>query len=88
MKECIGAGREWEWALVEEALEETRIWPMREYVRRRQATIEEYVAYQPIYNLFIGVDHIEGSRRFLRWWDQYNGPNQAEQEVGWKRGSV
>ena len=37
-----GDGREWEWVLVEAALEAIWIWLMREYVRRRQETIAEY----------------------------------------------
>ena len=32
----------------------------------------------PIYNLFIVVDRMEGSSRFIQWWDQDHGPTQVE----------
>ena len=43
-----GDGMEWEWALVDAALETTGFWPMREYVRRWQADIAEYIEERPI----------------------------------------
>ena len=46
-----GDGAEWEWDLVVTALEVTGIFPIREYSRRWQATIAEYVAGKPIYEL-------------------------------------
>ena len=46
---------EWEWSSVDVALEFTRIWLIREYVRKRQATIVEYLAGIRIYELFTGV---------------------------------
>ena len=39
---------EWGCSLVDVALETTGIWPIREYVRRRQATIAEYISGRPI----------------------------------------
>ena len=39
-----GDGREYEWALVDAALEVTGIWPMRDYVMRCQVKIAEYVS--------------------------------------------
>ena len=38
-----GAGGEWEWALVEAALEAAGICLMREYVQSQQASIADYV---------------------------------------------
>ena len=65
-----GNGREWEWVLVDVALEATGLWMMREYVRRRQAKIAEYIAGRPMYKQCTGVDRIKVSSRFLIWWDQ------------------
>ena len=77
-----GAGGEWEWVPVEAALEEAGLWPTRESMRRRQATIVEYIADRPIYELCTGAERMEGSRRFLWWWDQDHGPTQADRKVG------
>ena len=63
---------------MEAVLEAEGIWDMGEYVRRRQATIAEYIAEQTIYNLCTGEDRMEVSIRLLRWWDQYHGPTQSE----------
>ena len=41
-------GREWEWALVGAVSKVTWIWSIREYTRRRKATIMEYVSGIPI----------------------------------------
>ena len=72
---------------MEAALEAAGIWLMSEHVQRRQATIAYYVSDRPIYNMYTEGDSMEGYRRFLSWWDQDNGPTQAEREVGQKRGS-
>ena len=53
-----------------EALEATGLWPMKEYIRRQQATIAEYIANHPMYELCTGEERIMGSSRFLWWWDQ------------------
>ena len=73
---------EWEWALVDEVLEVTGIWPMREYVRRRQATIVECFIGRKIYEMYTGEERMEASSRFLRWWHQEHVPTQVEREVG------
>ena len=65
-----GGGGELGWALMDAALDVTVIWSIREYVRRRQEKIAEYVAGRPIYELCTGADRMEGSSRFIRWWDQ------------------
>ena len=52
------------------ALEATGVWLIREYIRRRKATIAEYIAGRPIYKICTVADLMEGSSRFLRWWDQ------------------
>ena len=71
-------------------MEEAVLWPMKEYIQRQQATIAEYIANKPIYELCTGVGRIQGSRRFLQWWDQYLSREEevacdnegAEREVG------
>ena len=77
-----GDDGEWEWASVDAALEVTGIWPMRKYMNRRYATITEYVSGRLMYRLWTGEERMEGSSRFLRWWDQEHDPKQAEREVG------
>ena len=68
MTENNGEGREWEWDLVDAALELTGIYLMREYLRRQQAKIAEYVAGRPIYELCTREERMYGSSRFLMWW--------------------
>ena len=60
------------------ALETTGIWPIIEYVRRQQATIAEYVAGRPIYELCTGAERMEGSSMLLMWCDQEHNPNQTD----------
>ena len=72
----------WEWDLMEVALQAIGVWPMMEYVWRRQATSADYVAGRPIYKLCTGSERMEGSIRFMWWWDQEHTPTQAEREVG------
>ena len=63
-------------------------WPIRGYVRKRQAKNAEYVSGSQIYKLCTGAENMEVSSRFLRWWDQEYGPTQAERELGWMRNSI
>ena len=51
---------------------------MREYLRRWQATIVDYILYQPIYKICIGVESMEVSSWFLQWWYQDHVPAQVE----------
>ena len=41
------------------ALEVTRIWKIREYVRRRQAKLYDYVAGRHIYKLCTGAENMD-----------------------------
>ena len=66
-----------EWSLVAEALEEVGLWPMKEYIRRRQATIAKYITNIPIYELCTGENQMMLSSRFMRWWDQ---------DITWEKG--
>ena len=49
----------------------SRMWPMREYIQRHQATIAEYIVNHPIYERCTGVKQIPGLSRFIQWWYQY-----------------
>ena len=60
------------------ALEVTGLWPIRDYVRRWQEKIMDYVAWRIIYKPFICAENMEGPSRFLRWWEQEHAPTQAE----------
>ena len=51
-------------------MEATGLHPIREYIRRRQVTIVENVACQPIYELCAEVKQITRTIRMMRWWDQ------------------
>ena len=46
--EWRGDGSEWKWSLLNAALEVTGLWMIREYVRRWQATISDYITGRPI----------------------------------------
>ena len=65
-----GAGGEWEYLLVVEAMEAAGIHPIRVYIRRRQATIVERVTCHPIYDLFTETERMPGTSRLVQWWDQ------------------
>ena len=67
---CSKVDRYREWPPVEDTLDITGVWPIKEYIKRRQATITAHIACQPIYELCTGVDNITGSDKFMRWWDQ------------------
>ena len=56
----------WEWSWVAEDLEAAGLWPMKEYIWRRQSTISEYIANQPIYKLCTWEERIPGPTKFLR----------------------
>ena len=62
-----GDGGEWEYNSVDTVLETMGIWPIREYTRKRQATISEYVSGIPIEKFCTGAEKMEGSSRLLRW---------------------
>ena len=62
-------------------MDTTRMWPIRNYVRRRQETITEYLSGRPIYEIYTGAERMDGSSQFLRWWYQYHGPNKIEREL-------
>ena len=43
---------------------------VRTSINRRQNTVAQYIATQPLLNLFQGAKHRGGARITMRWWDQ------------------
>ena len=72
-------GGEWEYPLLVQAMEAVGIHPRGDYIKRRQETIAERVAYLPIYELCTEADHIPGKSRMLWWWYQYAVKEPEEQ---------
>ena len=56
----------WEWSSVAEALEAAWMWPMKEYIWRQYATITEYIANQPIYEISTGAKRMPISGRLMQ----------------------
>ena len=77
-----GNTSEWECPPVATAMKVTGLWMVGECVRRRQATIAEYIAGRPIFEICMQSERREGSSRFLCWCDQDHG--QEEQGIYWK----
>ena len=46
------------------------IHPIGVYIRRRQAAIEERVAFCPIYEIFTEEERMPGNIRMVQWWNQ------------------
>ena len=46
------------------------LYPIMVYIRRRQVTIVERVAYRPIYELCTEAERVLGTIRLVRWWYQ------------------
>ena len=53
-----------------EALEAVSLWPTKDYIRRRQDTIAEYIVNHTIYELIKGAEQMPGSSRLLWWRDK------------------
>ena len=71
----------WFYPPLQDALEEAALHPMREYVRRRQATILQEIATRPIYQLCLEADEWPQSNPKLRWWQQdHSVPEEEEEE--------
>ena len=57
---------------MDEALEIARLWPIKEYIQRRQGTVAAQVVCRPIYELCTGAERIPGtsmlcSGRIMTW---------------------
>ena len=52
------------------------LWPIKEYIWRRQATIAEHIVNCPIYELCTATEKMLGSSIFMRWWYQEINPEE------------
>ena len=66
MKATCGVGGELEHPPVLAAMDTTGLNPIREYIRRRQATIAEKVACHPIYEICVEAERITGMKWMVR----------------------
>ena len=57
---------EWECPPVDEALETDGLFPIKEYIHQRQATVEVKVTCRPIYEMSLGAEKILGTSRFMQ----------------------
>ncbi len=73
---------EWRYPCVKKALRKAGLWSMREYIRRRQARMVEYLATRPIYDLCREIEALPGSARTMRWWEQDFEPAGEDLEGG------
>ena len=69
------AGREWEYPLVEEAMEAARFHPIGVYIKRQKMTIADRVACRPVYSLYTEAERMPDTNRLLQWWEQ-DGVNE------------
>jgi hypothetical protein len=81
MARLTGTG--WYYPPIAEALDEAGLHPIREYIRRRQATIEQYVATRPIFARCQAAPWRPGSSRFTRWCQQdHSDPRDPVGDAG------
>ena len=73
-----GAGREWEYPAVEEAMDSSGIHFIGIYIKRCQTNIAYRVACRPVYALSTEAERMPGTRRMVRWWDQ-DAVNEPEE---------
>ena len=73
-----GAGGEWEYPAVEEAMDSAGLHPIGVYMNRNQATIADRVACRPVYAMCTEVERMPGTIRMVRWWDQ-DAVNEPEE---------
>ena len=73
-----GAGGEWEYPELEEAMDSAGIHHIGVYIKRRKKTIAERVDCQPIYVLSTEADIMPGTSQMVRWWDQ-DAVNEPEE---------
>ena len=56
--------------MVDEAVDSVGLHPIGVYIKGRQTTIAQRMAFQPVYALFTEADRITGTIRMVCWWDQ------------------
>ena len=78
MTEKRGAGGEWEYHLIVEAMEDAGLHPIGVFIRRRHETILERVACRPIYELCTEAERMPETSRLVQWWykDTVNEPEE------------
>ena len=52
------------------AMEAAGLHTVREYIRRKHATIVEKAAFRLVYELCVEAERLPGTIRMVRWWDQ------------------
>lgn len=72
---------EWHYPPLAEAMKLAGLYPMKEYVRRRQATYADYLATRPLYQLCVNTPPVPGTSRQLRYWEQDHELTEAEMEA-------
>ena len=65
-----GSGGEWEYPVVEEAIDFVGLHPIGVYIKGQQTTISQKMAFRPVYALCTEADKIPGTIRMVCWWDQ------------------
>ena len=60
----------WEYPSLEKALEEAGLFPISEYIARRQRTVAQYIALRPIYDIAVEEGRQRGTSTSMRWWEQ------------------
>ena len=66
----------WTYPPLQDALQEARLYPIREYIHRRVTTIRRYIEDRPIYQLCLIASTAARDDRCLRWWTQSIPPPQ------------
>ena len=59
-------GGDWEYPMVNDALEAAGNWTIKEYIQIREATVTAQVACRPIYELCTGKERMPGSSWLMR----------------------
>ena len=51
---------------MDEALDTAGLWPIKEYIQRRQDTVSTKVDLQPIYEMYTGKERMPVTSRFMQ----------------------
>ena len=63
-----GDDGEWEYPTVEKVMNYAGIHPIGVYIKKRQTTIAERFAGQPVYAFCTEAEMMTGTSRMVRWW--------------------
>ena len=69
MEKCVAKGT-WEYTPAVVAIESVGLYPIQEYIWRRQVKIAKKVACLTTYELCTKVEQKPGTSRMIRWWDR------------------